>query len=299
MNREILRPNRRLGQNFFVNPRLLRELVDRCALDESDLVFEVGAGTGELTALLVERAGAVVSCEIDRRFAPLLRSRFADVDNLQILFTDVRKLNFAELVADRLAAFDATPVEHEASPRKPGRLAVLANLPYYITTVVLEQVMTQIPQTDRLGLMVQLEAAERLVAPPGTPGYGPTAIVLALWARVQSITKVAAGNFRPRTPVESCWLCLERRADEEYAAVLVRPGFVDGWLSFLKSVFTQQRKTLVNALNGAIRRSFDRETEAAEIVNILSRLNLDPQSRPGEAEPRQWLDLYCFLSQCE
>ncbi|NLZ70052.1 MAG: ribosomal RNA small subunit methyltransferase A [Clostridiaceae bacterium] len=283
MNKEILRPNRRLGQNFFVNPRLLRELVDRCALDENYLVFEVGAGTGELTALLVECAGAVISCEIDRRFAPLLKDRFAGVDNLQLLFTDVRKLNFAELAADRTQ----------------NRLAVLANLPYYITTVVLEQVMTQIPQTDRLGLMTQLEAAERLTAPPGTPGYGPTAIVLALWARVQSITKVAAGNFRPRPPVESCWLCLERRSDMGYAALLAEPGFVDGWLSFLKSVFTQQRKTLANALDSALRRAFDRETETAEIASILRSLNLDPQSRPGVAEPQQWLDLYCLLLQCE
>lgn len=261
-----LRPRKRFGQNFLVDPRFARRVAE--ALPPDALVVEIGAGTGTLTEALAARARMTIAVELDRDLVGLLRERFAATTNLSIVEGDA-------LVADLRA-----PLSAETPPR-----AICGNLPYYITTPLIERVVSLADTWETAVLMVQREYARRLAASAGTPEYSSLTVFVGYHCTVEKLFDVGAAGFYPAPNVASSVVRLTPRANRAR-------GVTDETLLLrtVRAAFAQRRKTLVNCLlaasaGPATREIFERALRHAGLEPGVrgERLNLDDFQRLANA----------------
>ncbi len=210
---------RRLGQHFLHNQGVLRRIAEAVAPEPVDTVVEIGPGKGALTARLLERARRVVAVELDRELAESLRRRFSGAANLEILQADVLKTDLARYMPAVIAG----------------------NLPYYITSPILERVLQLAPRFPRAVFLVQREVAERLTAEPGRRAYSYLTVATAVFAGVRILCRVSPGSFSPPPKVESAVVILEPRP----APLVADPP---RFLEFVSACFREKRKTLKNNL---------------------------------------------------
>jgi len=244
----------KLGQHFLIRGAILERIAAAaCPPGEPPAtVLEIGPGRGALTARLLERASRVVAIELDPYLAAHLRTRFAGEPRLEIVEADV-------LAAD-LARW--------------GRLPVVGNLPYYITSPILERTLRLRP--PRAVFLIQKEVAERLVAAPGTRDYGYLTVQTALFATVRLLFEVKPAAFHPPPKVDSAVVLLEPRA----AAGEI--GDPEDFLRFVSLCFRQKRKTLRNNLAESVGR---------EVVDSWPEAGLRAEQVPVEgfvAMYRRW-----------
>lgn len=220
-----LRPRKRFGQNFLTDARVAERIA--AALPEHSYVVEIGGGTGTLTAALLHHARAVTTLELDRDLAGVLGERFPHAqERLRIVTGDV--LHF-DLQAD-LRSHD--------SPR-----AICGNLPYYITTPIIERIFEAGDTWQSAILMVQREYARRLTARAGTPEYGSLSVFAAYYAHIEKLFDVGAAGFYPIPDVASSVVRLTPRPERGSS---VRDERLLLWL--IRAAFSHRRKTLVNSV---------------------------------------------------
>jgi 16S rRNA (adenine1518-N6/adenine1519-N6)-dimethyltransferase len=212
-------PDRGLGQNFLIDDNILQTLERLIPLAAEDVVVEVGAGLGVLTAWLASRVAVVHSIEIDRRLAPALEETLRDVGNVNLIYADALDVD--------LAALD------------PPAVAMVANLPYGVATPV---VIRALPAIERFCVMVQREIGERLFAAPGTKAYGAVSVLVQLACERTGARTVSRSVFVPQPNVDSMLVAFRRR-----------PGFAFGpgwpWTgTVVHGAFAHRRKTLANSL---------------------------------------------------
>lgn len=213
-----------LGQNFLVNPDTVRRIAEASGADRDTAVLEVGPGFGALTAALAERAGHVYALELDRSLFPVLDKTLADYSNVTLIQGDVLKADLAAPFAD------------DAHPRR----IVAANLPYYITTkTILRLLGTRM--FDRLTVMIQKEAADKLLCRPGTENWCLFSLLAHHYADVELCFPVPRSSFRPQPTVDSSVIRMTPRKPLDDAAEPVFLRLADG-------VFAMRRKNLVNCL---------------------------------------------------
>ena len=220
-----LRPRKRFGQNFLTDPRVAQRIA--AALPSRAYVVEVGGGTGALTAALLQHARGVTTLELDRDLAVVLGERFATAgDRLRIITGDV--LQF-DLLAD---------LQSQEAPR-----AICGNLPYYITTPIIERIFESGDIWQCAVLMVQREYARRLTARTGTPEYGSLSVFAAYYANIEKLFDVGAAGFYPAPDVASSVVRLTSKAARRAS---VRDERLLLWL--IRAAFGHRRKTLVNSV---------------------------------------------------
>jgi 16S rRNA (adenine1518-N6/adenine1519-N6)-dimethyltransferase len=214
------RCGRRLGQHFLIRPSILQHLAEAACPGPEPLVVEIGPGRGALTELLLPRAAQVVAVEIDPRLAESLRERFRDAAGLTVLEADVLDCDLSQW----------------------GPAVVAGNLPYYITSPILERIFALGPLLLRAVVLTQREVSERLTAHPGTRAYGYLTVLTNLFTAPEILFRVPPGAFSPPPKVES-------------AAVrfMPRPPVPDlpnpaAFLEFAGRAFQHKRKTLRNNL---------------------------------------------------
>lgn len=257
-----VRARRRLGQNFLSNPAILERIADSAGITPEDTVLEIGPGTGLLTRHLARRAGQVVAVEIDERMKPDLDLVCRDHPNVRVVWGDFLKLPWADL---------GLPAD---------RLEVVANIPYYITTPILLELLQAraleqhplseiAPRARAIVLMVQQEVAERMRAHPASKDYGSLSVLVQYAAAVERCFLVPRGAFVPRPKVDSAVVRLLPRREPPVAVADPRTFF-----RVVRGAFGQRRKTLMNALLGA---SFDREA----LTTAFEAAGIDP-GRRGE-----------------
>ena len=212
----------KLGQHFLIRESVLNRIAVAACPEPVGLVVEIGPGRGALTRKLLERAAKVVAIEVDPFLAEHLRARFAGENRLEIAQADVLQTDLT---------------------RWPGA-AIAGNLPYYITSPVMERVLEARP--SRGVFLVQKEVAERLSAKPGSRDYGYLTVRTAFAADVRTLFQVGPGAFHPPPKVDSAVVLLEPHAPPE--------GVSDpeAFLQFVARCFRQKRKTLRNNLPGLI-----------------------------------------------
>ncbi len=210
---------RKLGQHFLRNAGILRRIAEAAAPEPVDTVVEIGPGKGALTGYLLERARRVVAVEVDRELVEGLRHRFSGVENLEILQADVLKTDLARYMPAVIAG----------------------NLPYYITSPILERVLQLTPRFPRAVLLVQKEVADRLTARPGRRTYGYLTVAAAVFAEVRVLCRVSPGSFSPPPKVESAVVILEPHP----GPLVAEPA---RFLEFVSTCFRGKRKTLKNNL---------------------------------------------------
>ena len=268
------RPKKQLGQNFLINPEVLKIILEAGALTAGDTVIEIGAGLGCLTEVLVQHAERVIAIEVDTLLYKALEAQFSTHSSVQLLNADILKLELHSLFTN-------------GNPRGvPTPFKVIANLPYSITTPILWKLLAHHQQIESCVLMMQKEVAERIVAGPGGKDYGALTIGVAYHAEATLIATLSPENFYPAPKVDSALLKLEMRETPKVA--------VDDEELFFKVVrtaFRRRRKMLKNALaKGGF-------ASGEVLAAAFEELGIAPQRRAETLDITEFAVLANFLSQ--
>lgn len=223
-----MRPRKRYGQHFLASRRILQRIAETAELRTEDTVVEIGAGLGDLTALMASKVQQVVALELDPDLASRLETRFQNRADVQIIHED--------------ALFWPLPGALQAYPR-PRK--VVGNLPYNVATQILLRLVRFPRDIDLMVLMLQKEVAERLVAKVGTRAYGGITLMLQVDWDVNMAFKVHPGAFHPKPKVESALVALS-----PLKVPRVDVGDRELYHKLIRAAFGQRRKTLKNALKG-------------------------------------------------
>lgn len=252
-------PKRFLGQNFLVDGNIVRKSLELAEVRPGDCVVEVGPGLGTLTAALLEAGAQVWVVEKDATLAAHLRETLGaqHPGRLHLLEADAMEHPVAGLPVERQAAFK-----------------IVANLPYAISTPWMDAVLSG-PLPVRLVLMLQLEAAQRYVAAPGSKQFGAISIFVQSAYAAARGHAVSAGCFHPKPDVDSFLLNLERRPDPFL--------FPPAAKALIRSIFQQRRKQIGSLL----RRRLPPE-RAAAWIDLLVAAGLGPQARPEQIPAALW-----------
>lgn len=244
-----------LGQNFLIDENVLEKIVLGSGVNKNTAALEIGPGAGVLTRELAMRSKKAVAVEIDKKLIPLLRETLADFSNVKVINEDVMKLDMKKLFAEE---FENTDV------------AVVANLPYYITTPVIMKLLESECTITSITVMVQKEVAERMAAAPGGKEYGALSVAVQFYSEPKIIAKAEPSCFIPQPKVASSVVKMEISKNPRVNVTNKAMFF-----KIVKSAFGQRRKTLVNALSKSPYVSFEKET----IINALKNLGFNESIR--------------------
>ena len=224
--------SKEFGQNFIVNPGICPKIAEAAGIDERFGVLEVGPGVGVLTKELARRAKKVVAVEVDKRLPPLLAETLAEYENVTVVEGDVLKVDLAALIRDEF----------------PGlRVAVCANLPYYITSPIVMKLLEERLPIEHITVMVQKEAADRLSAAPGTRAAGAVTYAVHYYAAPRTLFTVQPGSFYPPPKVTSAVIQLRL-----HEAPPVTPRSAEAMFRVIRAAFSQRRKTAANAASAGL-----------------------------------------------
>lgn len=219
-----------MGQNFITDDSVPRIMAEEASRDVGGII-EIGPGFGTLTAPLAMCVQKVVSIELDKRLGEVLSETLAGFDNISFVWEDFLKVDIQKLLAEEFSGTD---------------VSVAANLPYYITTPIIMNLLEGRYPFKRVVVMIQKEVAQRLCAKPGTKDWGAISLTTQYFSKPRIIKNVPASSFIPAPKVDSAVVCMD---------VLEKPSVSpkDEKLFFklVKAAFSQRRKTLVNALSGS------------------------------------------------
>ena len=263
LTRHGFRFSKSMGQNFLTAAWVPADIADSAMLDAQTGVLEIGPGVGCLTEQLAMRAGKVVSVELDRSLAPVLRETMAPYDNVEIVFGDILKQNIPALAG---AHFDGL------------RPVVCANLPYNVTSPVLTALIRS-GCFETITVMIQREVARRICSAPNTADYGAFSLFVQWHMETELLFDVPPHCFHPQPKVTSAVIRLTKRKEKPFAVS-------DEELLFkiIRAAFNQRRKTLANALSSGL------GCERAVIEQTLETCGFDVRIR-GEA-----LDLGSYVA---
>lgn len=251
------RPLKSLGQNFLVDERVQQKIVDSCQLKSDDVVVEIGPGKAAITRRILPLVKQLIVIEKDRQLAPLLKEEFKG-SSLEVIEGDFLKWDMATL---------------------PKGAIVVGNIPYYISTPIIEQILAHRDKVARAYLTVQLEFGERLAANSGNKDYGSLSCFVQYYADVKVLFKISRGSFHPSPKVESCFVSLIMKPKPDVVA-----NHEEQLFKMIQTAFTQRRKTIMNALGFII--------EKEKLEKILIKFNIDPKSRPENLTLSNFIDIH-------
>lgn len=217
-----------LGQNFLINPDVCPKIAEMGNANSEYGIIEIGTGFGTLTAELAKRAKKVVAVEIDSRLIPILDETLEEFDNIKIINKDVMKCDLHSLIKEEFEGM---------------KVAVCANLPYYITSPIIMMLLENNLPIDSITVMVQKEAAQRLCAKVGTRESGAITVGVNYHGSVKKLFDVSRGSFMPAPNVDSAVIRIDINNDKKLPAETEKLFF-----EIVKCGFSQRRKTLVNSL---------------------------------------------------
>ena len=262
---------KKYGQNFLIDDNILRGIVDAAGVDKGDTVLEIGPGLGALTGLLCRSAQHVYAVEVDRMLIPILNESLADHENLTLINQDILKVDIEKLI------YKGT-VEELGTDRPDSvqqKIKVVANLPYYITTPIILQLLEKGKCISSITVMVQKEVAQRMSEQPGSKSYGALSLAVQYYARARYIMTVSGNCFLPKPDVDSAVIRLDIYGPDERPVKTEDP---DKMFRIIRAAFNQRRKTLINALSNAAELDIPKD----HIRNALQEIG-KPETIRGEA----------------
>jgi len=265
MGSQRLRPRKSLSQNFLTDPTALDAIVDAAELEPGDRVVEIGPGLGVLTRRLLAAGASVIAVEVDARLAEYLRAELYGVEGFELIEADALSLHPREM-------FPGQPIK------------VVANIPYHITSPLLHAFLEGERPPELIVLLVQLEVAERVAAPPGRMSY--LSVFAQNVASAEVLARVPAAAFEPAPEVDSAVLRLRRRAVPVVPAGDEREPFY----RIVQAGFRQRRKQVHNGLSREL--PVDREAIAA----ALAACGVNPERRPQTLTLAEWACLTAVLA---
>ena len=261
LERYGLKAQKKLGQHFLINPFTSKQIVEKSGIEPKDIVIEIGAGLGALTIPLAQRAKKVIAIEYDQKLTWVLKEILAEhqLKNVQIWQGDALKYDY-----EKTAHLHKTKIK------------IIGNLPYHISSPLLFLFLEKRAVIDHATLMLQKEVAERLSAKPSTKDFGILSILYGLVANIIFLMNLAPRSFYPPPEVDSRLIKIEWKE-----GIFLEHNFI----VFLKHIFSQRRKTVLNAL-----KRMGIKTE--KIKQILSCLEIDTKTRPEQISPLHYVKLY-------
>jgi 16S rRNA (adenine1518-N6/adenine1519-N6)-dimethyltransferase len=260
--RPMIRPSRRLGQNFLTDRSLARKIVESLCLKEHDWVVEIGPGKGILTEeLLRSPAKKVVAVEIDSRLADGVAERFGTDPRLEVVTGDFLKYPVRQGVPDG------------------EKVRIIGNIPYRITSAILFKIMDDRDMIRDATVMLQKEVADRIASHPGVKIYGVPSVVFQLVGDVQKVLKVSRFAFSPIPDVDSSVVRLSLRHPIPYS-----PEEIEFFMRVVKTAFQQRRKMLKNSLKTLLPEG-----------GLPREAGIDLSRRPEQIDPGQWFRLSKIL----
>jgi 16S rRNA (adenine1518-N6/adenine1519-N6)-dimethyltransferase len=258
-------PSKRLGQHFLRDQRTIHRIVDALAPKPEETIIEIGPGTGALTSVLVERAGRLLAVEFDNKLAPLLSERFAGFPNFKLVMADALTTDFCA----------------EILPVRSAR--VIANLPYNISTAILQHLISQRECLKEMVLMLQKEVVERVLAPAGTSDRGFISVLVEAYCETEKLFDVAPGAFRPPPKVWSSVMRLKFRPRID--AEMTDQGLL--W-EVVSTGFALKRKTILNNLRRASGRLQEMLKRSGGASIVLCKANVELQRRAETLTLEEW-----------
>ena len=252
------------GQNFLIDSNILDNIATSAGITKEDCVLEIGPGIGSLTQVLAEYAKRVIAVEIDSTLIPILHQTLLGYNNVEVLNQDILKTNIHALISEK-------------NDEKP--IKVVANLPYYITTPILMDLLEKQYPIDNITVMVQKEVAERMQATPGNKEYGALSVAVQYYCDANIDMIVPPSCFMPRPKVSSAVITLRVLNERK-----VKTKDEQLFFHIVKCAFGQRRKTLLNGLYNQGNFDFTKD----ELSEIITGLGWDARVR-GET-----LDIFAF-----
>ena len=248
-----------LGQNFLIDPNILRNIVSHANLTEQSGAIEVGPGIGALTEHLARAAKKVVSFEIDQRLLPVLEDTLSPYENVKIVHSDILKADVENVIKEEMSGIED--------------IMVVANLPYYVTTPILLKLLNDRLPIRGFVVMMQKEVADRITAKPGTKEYGSLSIAIQYYVTAEVAMVVPKTVFMPQPNVDSAVIRLIKH--EEPPVKVINEDFL---FEVTRASFAQRRKTILNNLQSGL---VSGKEKKQLILNALETANVDP-TRRGE-----------------
>ncbi|MEK4027405.1 MULTISPECIES: 16S rRNA (adenine(1518)-N(6)/adenine(1519)-N(6))-dimethyltransferase RsmA [Bacillaceae] len=249
-----------LGQNFLIDPNILRRITETAELTKETGAIEIGPGIGALTEHLARSAGKVVAFEIDQRLLPILSDTLSPYDNVKVIHEDVLKADVAQIAGQEFEGCE--------------QLMVVANLPYYVTTPIIMKLLEDKVPFKGIVVMLQKEVADRISAKPGTKDYGSLSIAIQYYMEAETAFIVPKTVFMPQPNVDSAVIKLLRR--EQPAVEVINEEF---FFTVTRASFAQRRKTILNNLTNQLPAGKEKKDQ---IIEALSQAEIEP-SRRGES----------------
>lgn len=244
-----------MGQNFLINPEVCPQMA-AAAADKDTAVLEIGPGIGVLTYELSKVAGKVVAIELDKSLQKILPVTLKDCDNVEIIYGDAMKMDLKALIAEKFEGYK--------------KVAVCANLPYYITSPIITMLLESKLPIDNVTVMVQKEAAERLCAEVGSRESGAVTVAVRYFSEPEILFEVPRDSFMPAPNVDSAVIRLK---------ILEKPPVEVNdekkFFKFVKAAFGQRRKTLSNSLSSLGGYSKDDVNAALEKLNLRTDIRAE------------------------
>ncbi|MBC6316157.1 16S rRNA (adenine(1518)-N(6)/adenine(1519)-N(6))-dimethyltransferase RsmA [Listeria grandensis] len=263
-----------LGQNFLIDSNILRRITETAGLDKETDVIEIGPGIGALTEHLARTSHRVLAFEIDQRLMAILPDTLAAYDNVDIVNEDILKVDVGAMIEANL-------------PERTKPVKVVANLPYYVTTPIILQLLHEDLPVSSMTFMLQKEVADRISAKPSTKAYGSLSIAIQYYMEAELAFIVPKTVFMPQPNVDSAIIHLKRR-EEPPAKV----NDVDFFFDITRSAFAQRRKTLWNNL---VNRFPELKPQKEEVEGKLAELGIDVKRRGETLSIPEFATLSNFL----
>lgn len=257
-----------LGQNFLTNSNVLDEIASSAGIDKESCVLEIGPGIGTLTRVLADRAAKVVSVEIDDKLIPVLTYTLSDKDNVTVINSDILKTDIPSLIAEH---FEGKKVK------------LVANLPYYITTPIILELIKYREHFSSITVMVQKEVAERMAAKEGSRDSGSLSVHVQYYTKPEIMFIVPPEDFVPAPKVSSAVIRLDILDEPS-----VSPKDENVFFRVVRGSFALRRKTLVNSLASA---GFAKD----KTLSALSKLGIDASIRGEKLSLTQFAQLSDLL----
>ncbi|WP_273721474.1 16S rRNA (adenine(1518)-N(6)/adenine(1519)-N(6))-dimethyltransferase RsmA [Leuconostoc mesenteroides] len=272
LNEYGLRAKKKFGQNFLTDLNVLHNIVEAAEITAEDYVIEIGPGIGALTEQLARSAKKVLAFEIDSQMVEVLADTLKPYDNVKVIENDVLKVDLAKIISEEFG--------------DNAHVKIVANLPYYITTPILIQLLRSNINWDNIVVMMQREVADRLNAAVGTKSYGVLTLTIQYFAQATLAIKVPASSFNPSPNVDSAVVKL---TPLKPTTVVENVGKLFG---MIKGSFSHRRKSLWNNML----QTYGKDAGTKEQLTVaLKSAQIDPAIRAERLNLEQFTQLYLAL----
>lgn len=255
-----LKPHRPAGQNFLINENIISQIISTAEINIQDTVLEIGPGLGFITKELANQTKQVLAIELDRRLASAMKDLAKGFKNLKVIQNDVMKIKLDEFVNHK-------------------EYKLVSNLPFNITSWVLRNFLQYKPKPESITIVVQKEIAQRIVAKPGNMSI--LSVAVQVYSEPEIVKIINKENFWPQPKVDSAIIRINNIKGEI-------KGMIDekSFFRVVKAGFSAKRKKLINSLSSGL------QIDKANISQILSKVNINLDSRAQELSINDWREIY-------